>query len=595
MSPRPPGGSLKRKNSSNESTAIPNPANFYHPQFPQHMQFSQPPYAMNIPFQQFPQQHLYQPNVQYVVVQPQYAPYSLPPRPPPPAPALVLPSMSMSYSGTPHMETYREQDIDTVSDENGQPDRTTNRLHWTEKEDIRLISAWLNCPRIKKYDTYWASVTETYNSTTPRDRRRETKHLKCHWYKMTPKIACFDDCWCQVKAKYPSDLSDNMQLLDKTWAMFNLEARAMYLEKVKRRFAYGHCWIAVWDQPKWKSYILSLSSKKAKLSESGYYTSSSEDTEDDPENEISEEGCVTAKEKDEEGCVTAKEKHGEGCITATEKHEGKSRMQSSSEVGKAIHCSLDLQNMLKTNRVEMTGLQLLHTDQNHEPSRIAQPEREDHEALISEKQPELLMAGTPWYNGFLPGSELLAGSSKSGEFQHGGVLREDQPEKGTHGQGYKALDHGRETVTENLPEKETAQVCKKKEHGKVAGENVPENKTGAQICKVTKLKRKRKGEGKELPCSSEVQEDIKRAVDLQSMLMKDREKVSEVQLRLSKEKLELAKLKQQEAKDKKETTLYEKYSELLMADTSKFNDFQKAEYEKAVRRMGETLFGRDDS
>lgn len=499
----------------------------------------------------------------------------------------------MSDSGTPHLETGREQETDIDNDEYGQPERTTNRLHWTEKEDIRLISAWLNCPKIKKYDTYWANVTETYNSTTPRDRRRETKHLKCHWYKMTPKIARFDDCWCQVKAKYPSDLSDNMQLLDKTWAMFNVEARAMYLEEVKRRFAYGHCWIAVWDQPKWKSYILSLSSRKAKLSESGDYTSSSEDTEDGPENEMSEEGCVTAKAKHEEGCITAKAILGEGCVTATEKHEGKCRMQSSSEVEKDMQCSLDLQNMLKTNQVEMTGLQPLHTDQNHEPSRIAQPEREHHRALISEKPPEVLMAGTPWYNGSLPVSDLLAGNSKLGEFQHGGVLREDEPEKGTHGQGYKALDRDSETVMENLPEKDTAQVCKKPEHRKAAGETVPESETGAQSVKVTKLKRKRKGKGKELPCSSEVQEDIKRAVHLQTMLMKDREKVSEVQLRLSKEKLELAKLKQQEAKDKKETVLYEKYSELLMADTSKFNDFQKTEHEKAVRRMGEILFGRD--
>jgi hypothetical protein len=50
-----------------------------------------------------------------------------------------------------------------------------------------------------------------------------------------------------------------------------------------------------------------------------------------------------------------------------------------------------------------------------------------------------------------------------------------------------------------------------------------------------------------------------RAVDLQTMLQKDPEKMSEVQLRLSKEKLELARLRQQEAKDKKETTLYENF------------------------------------
>ena len=83
-----------------------------------------------------------------------------------------------------------------------------------------------------------------------------------------------------------------------------------------------------------------------------------------------------------------------------------------------------------------------------------------------------------------------------------------------------------------------------------------------QSWKVTKLKIKRKGKGKGLPCSSKVQEVIKRAVDLQTMLMKDHEKVSEVQLGLSKEKLEFAKLKQQEMKAKKEMTLYEKYLEL---------------------------------
>ncbi|OEL29249.1 hypothetical protein BAE44_0009732, partial [Dichanthelium oligosanthes] len=66
-----------------------------------------------------------------------------------------------------------------------------------------------------------------------------------------------------------------------------------------------------------------------------------------------------------------------------------------------------------------------------------------------------------------------------------------------------------------------------------------------------------------------------------TMLQKDREKMSEVHLRLSKEKLELARLKQQEVKDRKETTLYEKYTELLMADTQRFDEFQKEEHRKA--------------
>ena len=53
-----------------------------------------------------------------------------------------------------------------------------------------------------------------------------------------------------------------------------------------------------------------------------------------------------------------------------------------------------------------------------------------------------------------------------------------------------------------------------------------------------------------------------------------------------KEKLEIARLKHQEAKDRKETTL-------LMAATQRFDEFQKEEHRKAVKRMGEMLFGND--
>lgn len=477
-------------------------------------------------------------------------------------------STPVSDVGTPRMATCPD------NNDNAEHGRTARRLAWTENEDIRLINAWLTSSRIKKQDMYyyWANVAAIFSSTTPRDRRREVKHLKGHWHKISKKIARFDNCWCQVKAKYPSAVSDTMELMDKTWAIFNEEARVMYLEEEKHRFAFDHCWKALWEQPKWKAYISSLSSKRSKLSESEDCTSSSEDTTDAPDKEIDEHGCNTVKEK----------------------NEGKGRMPSSWELEKNVQCSSDLQNMRKKKRGEMTRVQLLHSDKNIELSRIEQLGSKGNDALISEKQPELLIAGVSSYKEFLPGSELLAGNSKFSEYQHGRALREDDPEEEMLEQDYNALDHDRATVREKLPGKETGpHVRKKPEHGRVRWGNVPERETGTQSCKLTKLKRKRKGRA--LPCLSEVQQDIKHAVDLQTMLRKDHEKMSEVQLRLSKEKLEFAKLKQQEAKDKKERTLHKNYSELLMADTSRFNDFQKAEYEKAVRRMGEMLFGKDDS
>jgi len=162
----------------------------------------------------------------------------------------------------------------------------------------------------------------------------------------------------------------------------------------------------------------------------------------------------------------------------------------------------------------------------------------------------------------------MADISRFNEFQHGSAEREDVPEKKTHPQGCKTIEHA----------------------GTVRG-GLPEQETYPQGSKMAKSKRKRKGDASTPP--SEVQEDIKRAVDLQTMLQKDREKMSEVQLRLSKEKLEIARLKHQEAKDRKETTLYEKYTELLLADTQRFDEFQKEEHRKAVKRMGEMLFGND--
>ncbi|KAL6655773.1 hypothetical protein ACP70R_006599 [Stipagrostis hirtigluma subsp. patula] len=558
MDPRPPSGFSNSKSRPGDPLGTPNPMNFHHPQFPQHLSFSQPTYAMNFPQQQFPQQHLYPQNVHYVVLQPQYTPYSLsqqplPPAgamttaPPPPAGAMttaqpppagtvtagqlplppsgVVPFMSVSCSGTPHSVTGPDEHdaISVDSDENAEPDRTARRLNWTEVEDLRLISAWLNSYKLntaKKNEMHWGKVAKVYNSNTPKDRRRAPKQLKPHWQKINKKIAQFYDCWCRVEAKYSRVQSANMQLMDKTWAMYYEEASAMYLEEAKHNFTLSHLWKAVWDQPKWKSYISSLDSRRTELSEFGDNTSSSEDADDAPEKETGEHDSMPAEQK----------------------HEGESKFSSpSSELQEDIRCSVDPQNMIEKNHEGTIEFQ--RSDQRLELVGLNQVEMKNNETVHAKNQIEVLIDNT----------------SRLHEFQH------DKEERI---KGCKALEHER-TVRGSVPEKET------RPHG-----------SG-----MAKAKRKRKGNESSPP--SEVQEDIKRALHLQTMLQKDRESMSEVQLRLSKEKLEMAKLKQQEAKDRKETTLYEKYTELLMADTKLFSDFQKEEYEKAVKRMGEMLFGKD--
>ncbi|RCV36032.1 hypothetical protein SETIT_7G287300v2 [Setaria italica] len=572
MDPRPPSGSSSNcKSCPNEPLGRPNPMNFHHTQFPHHVSFSQPSHSMNFPHHQYPQQHLYPPHVQYVVVQPQYGPFSLPqpppsramltPPPPPPPPAGVIPlplpssplppppagvvPLSVSESGTPHSVTGPdEQDIFSVgNDRNAEPDRTSRRLSWTEVENLRLVSAWLNSSRrsnSKKY--FWANVVGVYNRNTPKDRKRTLMQLKTHWQRINTKIAHFYDCWCRVEAKHSCIQSEKMQLMDKTWAMYNEEAREMYLEEAKHHFALSHCWKAVWDQPKWKRHVSSLYFKKTELFESEDCTSSSEDA---PETETGEQGSVPAKKK----------------------HKVNGKVSSPpSELQEDIQCSVDPENMIEKNLKEMTEAELQCSDRELELARSNQLEMKDKEMVISEMQTDLLMADTSRIHEFQHGRDrLMVDTARPNEFQHGSAVREDVPEKKTHPQCHKTLDHA----------------------GTVRGD-IPEKQTYPRGSKMSNFKRKRKGNASTPP--SEVQEDIKRAVDLQAMLQKDREKMSEVQLRLSKEKLEVARLKQQEAKDRKETTLYEKYTELLMADTQRFDEFQKEEHRKAVKCLGEMLF-----
>ncbi|KXG31592.2 hypothetical protein SORBI_3003G023901, partial [Sorghum bicolor] len=62
------------------------------------------------------------------------------------------------------------------------------RLNWTEEENIRLLSAWVNNSvdpidgNDKKFDHYWRAVTAEFNSNTPsNDRKRTVVQCKSHW------------------------------------------------------------------------------------------------------------------------------------------------------------------------------------------------------------------------------------------------------------------------------------------------------------------------------------------------------------------------------------------------------------------------------
>ncbi|XP_015695176.1 uncharacterized protein LOC107304667 isoform X2 [Oryza brachyantha] len=78
--------------------------------------------------------------------------------------------------------------------DNGDASRTEKCLSWTQEEDLRLVSAWLNNSNdpiesnFKKNDKYWADVAAAYNNTTPNSRLRQIKQVKDRFLKIKKKI-----------------------------------------------------------------------------------------------------------------------------------------------------------------------------------------------------------------------------------------------------------------------------------------------------------------------------------------------------------------------------------------------------------------------
>jgi hypothetical protein len=109
------------------------------------------------------------------------------------------------------------------------------------------VVAWLNNSNDpingngKKTDRYWGDVTDEYNSTTPKNRRRTSKQLKDHFQKIKKKVTWFCSSWKEAVSIWSSGHSDD-QIQEK--------AEAIYEEYKDGSFTFKHCWKILRDQPK---------------------------------------------------------------------------------------------------------------------------------------------------------------------------------------------------------------------------------------------------------------------------------------------------------------------------------------------------------
>uniref|UniRef100_A0A7N0U3V0 No apical meristem-associated C-terminal domain-containing protein n=1 Tax=Kalanchoe fedtschenkoi TaxID=63787 RepID=A0A7N0U3V0_KALFE len=122
--------------------------------------------------------------------------------------------------------------------------------------------------RSVKWRSFWGRVTDYFNMYRKTKIEREEPQIKSHYYFLMPQVNEFNCYYNQIVSDHHSGWSDN-QIIE--------AARLNWKNAHKnKKFPYMHIWEMVKDEPKWAAQIEAQNaSKKAKTSEFGAYTSSS--------------------------------------------------------------------------------------------------------------------------------------------------------------------------------------------------------------------------------------------------------------------------------------------------------------------------------
>jgi len=167
--------------------------------------------------------------------------------------------------GAPIHNSPLNRPLSTNNDASSQPEveilldndnvRTEKRILWTEEEDLRLMSAWIEhstdstCGADKGGNQYWGEVVESYNKNTPPLRKRNLKQCKDRWHKINRWTDLFECAYVKARRVFTSGYSDQM------WID---AAHKFYVEDNKDAKLGPFVGIEVWKicrkVSKWKTY-----------------------------------------------------------------------------------------------------------------------------------------------------------------------------------------------------------------------------------------------------------------------------------------------------------------------------------------------------
>uniref|UniRef100_A0A7N0U2X0 No apical meristem-associated C-terminal domain-containing protein n=1 Tax=Kalanchoe fedtschenkoi TaxID=63787 RepID=A0A7N0U2X0_KALFE len=183
-----------------------------------------------------------------------------------------------SIAPHPNRPTEGDQDHVIVAENEVPPtvtqEKSSRSVKWTAEEEEMLISAWLTISNdsvignVQTRGSFWGRVTDYFNTYRKTKIEREESQIKPHYYFLMPQVNEFNGYYNQIVSDHHSGWSDN-QIIE--------AARLNWKNAHKKKeFPYMHIWEMVKDEPKWAAQIEAQNaSKKAKTSESGAYTSSS--------------------------------------------------------------------------------------------------------------------------------------------------------------------------------------------------------------------------------------------------------------------------------------------------------------------------------
>jgi hypothetical protein len=124
----------------------------------------------------------------------------------------------------------------------------------------------------RKNDHYWLAVIETYNQTTPGNRKRNLKQAKDRWHKINRWTNLFNDAYIKAQRVFSSGYNEQM------WIE---KAHVFYIEDNEKlkltHFVLMDVWKIVRNEAKWITYNTGL--KQARKRKSSHKENEEEDME----------------------------------------------------------------------------------------------------------------------------------------------------------------------------------------------------------------------------------------------------------------------------------------------------------------------------